>query len=73
MCQLQWSILSSYKTHLCPRVTNHVTWFDLELEQLDVKMIFFLDEFEEQIFMRQPEGFVKAKKIAYASYKKISL
>jgi len=35
-----------------------VTWFDLELEQFDVKITFLHGELEEQIFMHQPEGFV---------------
>ena len=35
-----------------------VTWFNLELEQLDVKMDFLHGELEENIFMHQPEGFI---------------
>jgi len=35
-----------------------VAWFNLELEQLDVKIAFLHGELEEQIFMHQPEGFV---------------
>ena len=35
-----------------------VAWFDLELEQLDVKTTFLHGELEEKIFMHQPEGFV---------------
>jgi len=34
-----------------------VTWFDLELKELDVKTVFLHDELEEQIFMHQLEGF----------------
>ena len=32
---------------------------DLELEQLDVKTSFLPGEFEERIYMKQPEGFVQ--------------
>ncbi|KAK3009022.1 hypothetical protein RJ639_013852 [Escallonia herrerae] len=35
-----------------------VALYDLELEQLDVKTAFLHCESEEQIFMRQPEGFM---------------
>ena len=35
-----------------------VAWFDLELEQLDVKIAFLHGVLEEQIFMHQSEGFV---------------
>ena len=35
-----------------------VAWFNLELEQLDVKIAFLHGELEEQIFMYQSEGFI---------------
>ncbi|KAK3031474.1 hypothetical protein RJ639_035509 [Escallonia herrerae] len=42
-----------------------VALYDLELEQLDVKTAFIQGELEEQIFMRQPEGFVIQDKEAH--------
>jgi len=39
-----------------------VAWFDLELEQLDVKLAFLRGELEEQIFMYQSEGFIIKEK-----------
>jgi hypothetical protein len=32
--------------------------FDLEIEQMDVKTTFLHGDLEEEIYMKQPEGFV---------------
>ena len=32
--------------------------FDLEIEQMDVKTTFLYGDLEEEIYMKQPEGFV---------------
>lgn len=40
-----------------------VVAFDLEVEQIDVKTTFLHGDIEEEIYMKQPEGFVvKGKK-----------
>ena len=36
-----------------------VAAYDLELEQLDVKMTFFHGDLNQEIYMMQPEGFIK--------------
>jgi hypothetical protein len=39
------------------------TAFDFEVEQMDVKTTFLHGDLEEEIFMKQPEGYVvKGKK-----------
>ena len=43
-------------------VQSIATSMDLEVEQLDVKMVFLHGDLEEQIYMQQPEGFVKKGK-----------
>ena len=34
-----------------------VAQFDLELEQMDVKIVFLHGELEEKIYMKQPKGY----------------
>ncbi|CAM8990660.1 unnamed protein product [Rhodiola kirilowii] len=46
---------------------------DLELEQLDVKAAFLHGELDEQIYMKQPPGFVDKKYPEHACYLKKSL
>ena len=50
-----------------------VALFDLELEQLDVKIAFLHGELEEEIYMKQPEGFVVPGKEQYVCRLKKSL
>jgi len=35
-----------------------VAQFDLELEQMDVKIAFLHSELEEKIYMKQPKGYI---------------
>ena len=50
-----------------------VVLFDQELEQLDVKTAFLHGELEEEIYMKQPEGFVVPEKEQYVCHLKKSL
>jgi len=36
-----------------------VAQFDLELEQMDIKIIFLYDKLEEKIYMKKPEGYIQ--------------
>jgi len=38
-----------------------VTQFDLELEQIDVKIVFLHGELEERIYMKQPECYIQER------------
>jgi hypothetical protein len=45
--------------------------FDLEVEQMDVKTMFLHGDLEEEIYMKQPKGFiVKGKKELVCKLKK---
>eukprot|EP00253_Pinus_taeda_P029970 PITA_29970 len=48
--------------------------FDFEVEQMDVKTIFLHEDLEEEIYMKQPEGFaVKSKKETGMQVKEVSV
>ena len=40
-------------------VLSLVAYFDMELEQMDVKIAFFHGELKDTIYMVQPEGFTQ--------------
>jgi len=48
--------LVSKKDSLCV-IMALVAHFDLELQQMDVKMTFLNGDLEEEVYMKQPEGF----------------
>ncbi|RVW33033.1 Retrovirus-related Pol polyprotein from transposon TNT 1-94 [Vitis vinifera] len=50
-----------------------VSVFNLELDQLDVKTAFLHGNLEEEIYMRQPEGFVDSEKSDHVCFLKKSL
>ncbi|KAG8499473.1 hypothetical protein CXB51_005963 [Gossypium anomalum] len=50
-----------------------VVMHDLELEQLDVKTVFLHGELEEDIYMKQPEGFIVSEKEDYVCLLRKSL
>ena len=54
-------------------VPNIATSMDLEVEQLDVKTTFLHGDLEEEIYMQQPEGFVKKGKENLVCWLKKSL
>ena len=37
-----------------------VAYFDLELQQMDVKIVFFNGDLKEEVYMKQPEGFTSS-------------
>jgi len=51
-----------------------VAQFDLELEQMDVKITFLHGKLEEKIYMKQPEGYIQeGKENKVCLLKKISM
>ena len=52
-------IFSSVVKHTFIRMLLAIVTFDLELEQLDVKITFLHGVLEEEIYMKQPEGYIQ--------------
>jgi len=66
-------VFSPVVRHTSIRIACIWCIFNLELEQLDVKTAFLYGELEEEIYIRQPEGFVVPKKENYFCRLKKSL
>jgi hypothetical protein len=54
-------------------LTSMAATFDLEIEQMDVKTMFLHGDLEEEIYMKQPEGFIVKGKQELVCKLKISL
>lgn len=53
-------------------VLGMATSLKLEIEQLDLKIAFFHDDLEEEVYMEQLEGLkFRVKKVCYATWKKV--
>ena len=50
-----------------------VNQLDLELHQVDVSTVFLNGDLQEEIYMKQPKGYVKqGNRTSFASLKKVS-
>ena len=50
-----------------------VTQFDLELEQINVKIVFLHDELDEMIYMRQPKCYIQEGQENKVCFKEVPL